>query len=109
MLFLQSVVRRAEHELAELTAQMDSNGEFTELASASLGDSGSAALSGGRGPSDRRVARAVFPTTLGGLPWSLGCRPPRWPWPAGNRSGTRRGDRHALNGEQARRISPNSG
>jgi len=30
-LFLQSVVRRAQHELVELTAQMESDGEFAEL------------------------------------------------------------------------------
>src|SRR5882757_3556022 len=69
MLFLQSVVRRAEHELAELTAQMDSNGEFTELgvrAASAIAD-----LLRCREVEARRivaVARAVFPTTLGGLP-----------------------------------------
>ncbi|HZE65156.1 MAG TPA: DUF222 domain-containing protein [Sporichthyaceae bacterium] len=108
MLFLQSVVRRAEHELAELTAQMDSNGEFTELgvrAASAVAD-----LLRCREVEARRmvaVARAVFPTTLGGVAVE-----PRLPATAMALAGWEIGQahaeviEHALNTEQARRISP---
>src|SRR5882757_6370181 len=108
MLFLQSVVRRAEHELAELTAQMDSGGEFTELgvrAASAIAD-----LLRCREVEARRmvaVARAVFPTTLGGVALE-----PRLPATAMALAGRVMGQQHAefiehpLNGDKARRISP---
>src|SRR5882757_5957723 len=107
MLFLQSVVRRAEHEMAELTAQMDGNGEFTELGVRAV--SAIADLLRCREVEARRmvaVARAVFPTTLGGVALE-----PRLPATAMALAGWEIGQahaeviEHALNTDQARRIS----
>jgi 5-methylcytosine-specific restriction protein A len=90
-LFLRSVVRRAEHELAELTAQMEGNGEFAELGvrpASAVADMLRCKESEAR----RMVAvgRAVFPTTLGGLPLE-----PRLPATAMALAGWEIGQAHA--------------